>query len=158
NMGLLYYDPVRKPEAEQSLGVQFRPMEALLAEADIIVCSLPLMPETRYLINDAAFAKMKPTALFLNMARGPITDGKALYRALSSKRIAGAALDVTDPEPLPLDDPLLTLDNLFITPHIATSTWETRRKMTEGAVTNLLLGLAGKPLLHCANPEAQGKA
>jgi len=109
------------------------------------------------MINDAAFAKMKPTAMLVNAARGPVVDPKALHRALSTGRIKAAALDVTDPEPIPPGDPLLTLDNLIIAPHIATSTWETRRRMTEIAVANLVNGMQGKPMLHCVNPEALAK-
>ncbi len=154
-MKLLYHARHARPEAERELGVQHRPLDALLAESDIVITIVPLTPETRYLINDAAFGKMKRSALLINVARGPVVDPKALYRALSSHRIQGAALDVTDPEPIPADDPLMTLDNLMIVPHISTSTVETRRKMTDIAVTNLLNGLAGKPLLHCANPEVQ---
>jgi len=154
NLTLLYHDAIRQPEAEQSLGVQYRTWERILAEADFLVFSVSLSPETRHMVNDAAFAQMKKTAMVINVARGPIVDPKALYRALSSGRIAAAALDVTEPEPMPVDDPLLELDNLLITPHVATSTWETRREMTRVAVANLLNGLAGKPMLHCANPEA----
>jgi glyoxylate reductase len=155
NMTLLYHARNRRSEAEQALGVQYRSYDQILAESDILIFILPLSPETRYMVNDAAFAKMKKSAMVINVARGPIVDPKALYRALSSGRIAAAALDVTDPEPVAPDDPLLTLENLLITPHVATSTWETRREMTRVTVTNLLNGLAGKPMLHCANPEAQ---
>lgn len=154
NMTLLYHARNRRPEPEQAYGVQYRTYDQILAESDILIFILPLSPETRHMANDAAFAKMKKTAFVVNAARGPIVDPKALYRALSTGRIAGAALDVTDPEPIPPDDPLLALDNLLVTPHVATSTWETRREMTRVAVANLLNGLAGKPMLHCANPEA----
>jgi glyoxylate reductase len=155
DMRLLYHARNRRPEAEQALGAQWRGFDDLLRESDIVLLILPLTPDTRHLINDAAFAKMKPTALLVNAARGPIVDPQALYRALAAGRIRGAALDVTDPEPIPPGDPLLTLDNLIIAPHIATSTWETRRRMTEIAVANLLAGLAGRPLPHCVNPDAQ---
>ena len=154
NMTLLYHARNRRPEAEQAHGVQYRSYDEILAESDILVFILPLSPETRHMVDDAAFAKMKQTAFVVNAARGPIVDPKALYRALSSGRIAGAALDVTDPEPIAQDDPLLSLENLLITPHVATSTWETRREMTRVAVANMLNGLAGKPMLHCANPDA----
>lgn len=157
SMKLLYTARHRRPEAEQSYGVQYRSYDDLLRESDIVVLICPLTPETRHMVNDAAFAKMKPTAMLVNSARGPVVNPQALYRALSAKKIRAAALDVTDPEPILPDDPLLTLDNLTIVPHISTSTWETRRKMTEITVDNLLNGLAGKPLLHCVNPEAYGK-
>jgi glyoxylate reductase len=100
---------------------------------------------------------MKPTAMLVNSARGGVVDPKALYKALSAKKIHSAAIDVTDPEPILADDPLLTLDNLLITPHISTSTWETRRKMTDITVQNLLAALSGKPLLHCVNPDVYKK-
>lgn len=154
NMTLLYHARNRRPDAEAAHGVQYRSYDQILAESDILVFILPLSPETRHMVNDAAFAKMKKTAMVINVARGPIVDPKALYRALSTGRITAAALDVTDPEPIPKDDPLLGLDNLLITPHVATSTWETRREMTRVAVANILSGLAGKPMLYCANPEA----
>jgi len=157
SMKLLYNTRNRVPEAERQYGVQYRSYDDLLKESDVIVLICPLTPETRGMVNDAAFAKMKPSAMLVNSARGPVVDPKALYRALSSKRIKAAALDVTDPEPILTDDPLLMLDNLLIVPHISTSTWETRRKMTEITVENLLNGLNGKPLLHCVNPDAYGK-
>lgn len=158
DMTILYHTRQPKPEAEEAYGVKYRSLDDLLAESDIILLVLPLTGETRYMINDEAFAKMKPSALLVNVARGAIVDSQALYRALSSGRIRGAALDVTDPEPIPEDDPLLTLDNCLIVPHVGTSTWETRARMTEISVENLLRGLRGERLLHCANPEAQKKS
>ena len=121
----------------------------------MVILIVPLTPETRYMIGDDAFAKMKPSAFLVNSARGPVVDPKALHRALTSGAIRGAALDVTDPEPLLADDPLLDLDNCLIVPHVGTATWETRAIMSEMTVTNLLNGLAGKPLLHCANPQVK---
>ncbi|MDH4246619.1 MAG: D-glycerate dehydrogenase, partial [Deltaproteobacteria bacterium] len=97
--------------------------------------------------------KMKPSALLINAARGAIVDPKALYDTLAAKRIAGAALDVTVPEPIKPDDPLLTLDNILITPHIGTSTWEARKLMTDMAVRNLIQGLKGEAMPALANPE-----
>lgn len=158
DMTILYHSRQPKPEAEEAYGVKYRSFHDLLAESDIIMLILPLTAETRYMINDEAFAKMKPSALLVNAARGAIVDPQALYRALSSGRIRGAALDVTDPEPIPEDDPLLTLDNCLIVPHVGTSTWETRARMTEISVENLLRGLRGKQLLYCANPEVQKKS
>ncbi len=91
------------------------------------------------------------------MARGGVVDPKALHTALSSGRIKGAALDVTEPEPIDPDDPLLTCDNLLVAPHVATGTWETRRMMTDLAVANLMAGLNGEPLRHYANPDVKGR-
>jgi lactate dehydrogenase-like 2-hydroxyacid dehydrogenase len=158
DMELLYHTRSPKPEAEAQLGVSYRSLDALLTESDIVILIVPLTEETHHMIDDAAFAKMKPTAYLVNSARGPVVDAKALYRALSAGKIRGAALDVTEPEPIGADDPLLDLDNCLIVPHVSTSTWETRAMMTELSVGNLLKGLKGEPLLHCANPDAEKKA
>ncbi|HEX7926155.1 MAG TPA: D-glycerate dehydrogenase [bacterium] len=157
SMNMLYYARNRRPDAEKAYGVQYRSFDDLLKESDVIILICPLTPETRHMINDAAFAKMKPTAMLVNSARGGVVEPKALYKALSTKKIHAAAIDVTEPEPILPDDPLLTLDNLIITPHISTSTWETRTKMTEITLVNLMNGLAGKPLMHCVNPDVYGK-
>jgi glyoxylate reductase len=99
------------------------------------------------------FAVMKPTAILLNASRGGLIDSRALYEALKNRRILRAAIDVTEIEPLPLDDPLLTLDNLTIMPHIGSAVPETRRKMMAMAVDHLLMGLDGKRVSFCLNPE-----
>jgi glyoxylate reductase len=91
---------------------------------------------------------MKPTAALINIARGPVVNTNALTESLTKRVIRIAALDVTDPEPLPRDHPLLKLENVIITPHLGSATEETRRRMAEVSIENLLLGLAGKPLLH----------
>jgi glyoxylate reductase len=111
----------------------------------VMLCC-PLSPETRGIIGGAALRKMKPTATLVNIARGPVVDMQALCEALQEGRIAGAALDVTDPEPLPRDHPLLKLDSLTIAPHLGSATIETRRKMALMSIDNLRAGLAGKPL------------
>jgi glyoxylate reductase len=122
----------------------------LLERADVVTLHCPLTPDTRGLIDDAALARMKPTAHLVNTARGPIVDHAALGRALRAGTIAGAALDVTDPEPLPADHPLLDAPNLLVVPHIGSATLEARSAMTEIAVANLEAGLAGRPLPHPA--------
>ena len=99
---------------------------------------------------------MKPSAYLVNTARGPIVDSAALERALKEGWIAGAALDVTDPEPLPADAPVLTAPNLLVVPHIASATHATREAMADMAVDNLLAALAGERMPHCANPEVYG--
>lgn len=157
NMNILYHTRVPKPEAEEKYGAHYRHYHDLLREADIVVMIVPLTDETRYMVDDEAFAQMKETALLVNVARGPVVDPKALHRALSGHRIKGAALDVTDPEPITADDPLLTLDNIIIAPHVATGTWECRRLMTEMAVGNLLRGLKGQPLFSYANPDVKAR-
>jgi glyoxylate reductase len=127
------------------------PLEELLERSDFVTLHCPLTPETRHLIDDAALARMKPTALLVNTARGPIVDTAALQRALHERAIGGAALDVTDPEPLPADHPLLRAPNLLVVPHVGSATVRTRHKMTEIAVDNLLAALAGEPMPHQAN-------
>ena len=119
-------------------------------EADVVSLHCPLTPETRHLIDAAVLARMKPSALLVNTARGPIVDAEALREALMADAIAGAALDVTDPEPLPADHPLLAAPNLLVVPHIGSATTRARSRMTEIAVANLLAGLAGEPLPHPA--------
>jgi glyoxylate reductase len=126
------------------------PLDDLLARADVVSLHCPLTPETRGLIDARALARMKPTAHLVNTARGPIVDPAALAAALHEGAIAGAALDVTDPEPLPADHPLLEAPNLLVVPHIGSATVEARSAMTEIAVANLEAGLAGRPLPHPA--------
>ena len=96
---------------------------------------------------------MKPTAVLVNTSRGPVVDQEALFDALSAKRIFAAALDVTVPEPLPADHPLLSLDNCIVVPHIASASWQTRQHMSRMAAENLIAGLKGERLPNCANPE-----
>jgi glyoxylate reductase len=120
------------------------PLDELLERSDFVSLHAPLTPETRGLIGDEALARMKPTAYLVNTARGPIVDTDALRRALDAGRIAGAALDVTEPEPLPGDHPLLDAPNLLVLPHLGSATEATRARMAGMAVENLLAGLAGE--------------
>jgi glyoxylate reductase len=131
-------------------------LEALLAEADFVSLHAPLTPETRGLIGESELRAMRSTAYLVNTARGPLVDPAALERALREGWIAGAALDVTDPEPLPGDHPLLAAPNLLVVPHLGSATHRTREAMAEIAVDNLLAGLAGEPMPHCVNPEVYG--
>jgi len=156
-MRLLYHTRNRRPEAEERYGCTHVSYEALLRQSDIVVTIVPLTDATYHLVDAAAFARMKESALLVNVARGGVVDPKALYEALASKRIRGAALDVTEPEPIAPDDPLLTCDNLLVAPHVATGTWETRKLMTDLAVRNLMAGLQGRPLAAYANPDVKGK-
>jgi glyoxylate reductase len=121
-----------------------------LGEADFVSLHLPLTPQTRHLIDAAALAAMKPTAILVNTARGAIVDQVALAHALRDGRLAGAALDVTDPEPLPPGDPLLKAPNLLVVPHIGSATHSTRERMADMAVANLTAGLAGDPMPYPA--------
>jgi glyoxylate reductase len=124
------------------------PLEELLERSDFVTLHAPLTAETRGLIGDRALARMKPTAYLINTARGPIVDSEALVRALHAGAIAGAALDVTDPEPLPAGHPLLDAPNLLVLPHLGSATYATRERMADMAVDNLLAGLAGERMPH----------
>jgi glyoxylate reductase len=126
------------------------PLEAVLERSDFVSLHCPLTPATRHLIDAAALARMRPSAILVNTARGPIVDQAALLLALRQGTIAGAALDVTDPEPIAPDDPLLAAPNLLVTPHIGSATTLARERMAELAVDNLLAGLAGRPMPHRA--------
>lgn len=153
DMKILYYDSVRRPELEKTLSVEFRDLKTLLGESDFVTVHTPLLPETYHLISEEQFKIMKRTAILVNTARGPIVDPKALYSALRNHQIAYAALDVTEPEPIPLSDPLLTLNNILIVPHIASASVATRTKMAMMAVDNLLSALKGERPPHVVNPE-----
>jgi glyoxylate reductase len=155
-MRVVYHNRHRRPD-EQAFGAEYQPFDSLLGEADFVVVLAPLSAETRGLFGREQFAKMKPTAYFINAARGPIVDTEALTEALASGKIAYAALDVTDPEPLAGDHPLLKQPNLLITPHIGSATTETRVAMAQLTADNLLAGLAGKRLPACVNPGVNYK-
>jgi glyoxylate reductase len=129
------------------------PLEELLERSDFVSLHAPLTPQTRGLIGAAELERMKPTAILVNTARGPMVDTGALARALRTGAIAGAGLDVSDPEPLPADHPLLDAPNLVIAPHIGSASHRTREAMADMAVDNLLAALAGERMPHCANPE-----
>ncbi|MCS6851734.1 MAG: D-glycerate dehydrogenase [Gemmataceae bacterium] len=146
DMTILYHNRHRRPEIEAVLPVRYASLAELLAEADYIVLTVPLTPETRGLIGRAEFAQMKPTATLINVARGPVVDTEALTEALLRRRIYAAAVDVTDPEPLPRDHPLLRLENFTVTPHLGSATEQTRQRMAELSVANLMAGLRGEPL------------
>ena len=139
----------------RSAGIELRD---LLERSDFVTLHCPLTEDTRGLIGDAALERMKETAYLVNTARGPIVDTDSLTRALRERRIAGAALDVTDPEPLPGDHPLLREPNLVVVPHIASATHATREAMADMAVDNLLAALRGERMPYCVNPEVYGPA
>jgi glyoxylate reductase len=146
-MRVLYSDSVRLPtEVEAETGAERRELDDLLAEADFVSIHTNLTPETRHLFGADAFARMKPTAVLVNTSRGPVVDQIALADALRDWVIWAAALDVTDPEPIPMDDPLVTLDNCLIVPHIASASRATRGKMAAMAAANLIAGVRGEPL------------
>ena len=151
-MRVLYRNRRRRPAAEARLGVEYTPLEELLAESDYVMLTCPLTAQTHHLIDAAALRKMKRSATLVNISRGPVVDTEALHVALRDGWIAGAGLDVTDPEPLPRDHPLLALPNVTILPHLGSATIETRRKMAQVSVENLKLGLRGEQLLHTVRP------
>ena len=154
-MTVLYYSRTRKPQAEDALGVLWAPdLKQLMRDSDFVSVHVPLSDETRGIVGEAELAEMKPTAFLVNTSRGPTVDPKALYASLSSGSIAGAALDVTDPEPLPTDDPLMTLPNVVITPHIAPASGTTITRMGLMATRNIIAALNGEPMPSCLNPEA----
>jgi len=144
NMRVIYYDAFRNEQREKELGVEYKEFKDLLKEADFISIHVPLTPETRHLFNEEAFKTMKRTAYLINTSRGPVVDEKALYKALTEGWIKGAGIDVHEKEPTPKDNPLLTLDNIVVTPHIASASVETRVKMATMAAENLVSVLQGK--------------
>jgi glyoxylate reductase len=127
--------------------------DTLVRESDFVSIHTPLTPDTRHLFNATTFSAMKHGAILVNTARGPVVDQQALYDALKSEHLAAAALDVTDPEPLPNADPLLTLPNCIVVPHIGSASIATRKRMAEIATRNLLAGVRGERLPHCVNVE-----
>jgi glyoxylate reductase len=157
DMNVIYYSATRRLDLEKKLGVEFRDLPTLLATADFVSIHCPLVPETYHLLGEEQFKIMKKTAILVNTARGPIVDPTALYKALRNRQIAYAALDVTEPEPIPPDDPLLILNNIIIVPHIASASVATRTKMAVTAVENLLAGLKGEKPPHPVNPEVLPK-
>ncbi|MBK5107231.1 MAG: D-glycerate dehydrogenase [Anaerolineales bacterium] len=152
-MEIIYSDPHHNLELAEEIGAQRVDFQELLQVADFVSLHVPLTEQTRHLINEDALQLMKSSALLVNTSRGPIVDQDALIQALKNGLIGGAALDVTDPEPLPPDNELYNLKNCLIVPHIGSATWNTRRRMAERACENLLAGLEGRQLPYCVNPE-----
>jgi glyoxylate reductase len=153
DMRILYFDTRRHPDAEQQYRAEYADLNTLLRESDFVSLHTTLSQETYHLMDDVHLKMMKPGGILINTARGPIVDPEALYRALSSGTIACAALDVTEPEPIRPESPLLTLDTIIITPHIASASFQTRAKMATMAAANLLAGLKGERLPNCVNPQ-----
>ena len=146
-MEILYHDVQELPrEVTEPFGATFLPLEDLLARSDFVSLHVNLSDVTRHLINAETLSWMKPTAVLVNTSRGPVVDQRALADALRDGVIWAAALDVTDPEPIPMDDPLVGLDNCLIVPHIASASRATRGKMAAMAAANLLAGVRGEPL------------
>ena len=152
-MRVIYTDAVRAPgDAEKELRAEYRDMHELLAEADFISVHTPLLPETHGLFNAAKFQRMKRTAFFINTSRGPVVDEAALVAALEDGKIAGAALDVYEKEPV--IHPGLRRSNVVLAPHIASASLETRTKMACMAAENVIALLQGRRPANVLNPEA----
>ncbi|MBD2257295.1 D-glycerate dehydrogenase [Pseudanabaena sp. FACHB-2040] len=157
DMRVLYTAPRPVDKAlEQQIRAEYVDLSRVLREADFITLHVPLTTATHHLLGAAQFQQMKPTAVLINTARGAIVDQKALYEALQAGQLAGAALDVTEPEPTPLTEPLLSLPSVIVTPHIGSASRQAREKMAQIAIANLLAGLRDDPLPHCVNSEIYG--
>ncbi len=149
DMRVIFYDPT----AEPAYGAQSVDLDTLLHQSDFVSLHVPLTTKTKHLVNADFLAKMKPNAILVNTARGGVVDQVALYDVLKSKQIFAAALDVTDPEPLPMDSPLLELENCLIVPHLGSASQRARDLMSQLAAENLIAGLKGERLPNCVNPE-----
>ncbi len=150
DMAVLYHNRRRDDDAERAMNphVRFAARDELLTQSDYVMLCVPLTDQTRGSIGATELSMMKPSATLINIARGAVVHTDALTTALKQKYIAAAALDVTEPEPLPRNHPLLAMSNVVITPHLGSATVETRRRMAELSVENLLAGLRGAPLPH----------
>ena len=153
NMKILFYDVVPRPEMEKELGAKKVDLDTLFKESDFVSIHVPLMKETYHLVNTEKLKLMKKTAYLINNSRGPVVDEKALYEALKEGRIAGAGLDVFEQEPIPVDNPLLKLDNVVVAPHISSASYETRSKMAEMVAENLVAFFEGRKPPNLVNPE-----
>jgi phosphoglycerate dehydrogenase-like enzyme len=141
---MIYYDVVRRQDLEAQYGIAYVPFEELLKASDIITVHVPLIPSTKGILSTKQFQMMKRSALVVNTSRGPVIDQKALTEALKAKLIAGACLDVFEVEPIPLGQELLKMENVIVSPHMASATWETRRKMAERCAESIKAYLEGK--------------
>ena len=145
-MTILYHNRHRDEDAEQELGVRYADLEELLAASDFVTLNCPLTRHTQHMISSRQFEIMKPSGILINMARGGVVDTDALHEALVSGQIAAAGLDVTEPEPLPRDHPLLKLENVIILPHLGSASNRTRQRMVEMTVENLIAGIEQRTL------------
>ncbi len=153
-MKILYHDVAELPASITGpLNATYTPLDELFERSDFVSLHTNLTDETRHMVNEARLRRMQPTSVLINTSRGPVVDQKALYTALSEGWIMAAGLDVTDPEPMPVDEPLLSLPNIIVVPHIASGSRATRAKMAEMAAANLLAGVHGERLPTPVNPE-----
>ena len=153
-MRVLYHNRRPRPECGEKYNVRYAELDALLAESDFVVIQTPLTDQTHHLIGERELSIMKKTAYLINSARGPVVDSRALVKALQTRLIAGAALDVFDPEPPRPDDPLLAMENVVLCPHLGSATVQTRTRMAVMAAENLLAGLKNHPIPHQVNFQA----
>jgi glyoxylate reductase len=153
NMRVIYSDHSQNENLERELGIEFAGFEQVLTESDFISVHVPLTPDTRHLFGKKEFVMMKDSAILVNTSRGPVVDTDALVDALNNCEIWGAGLDVTDPEPLPADHPLLKIDKAIVCPHIASASGTTRGRMAQLAAENIKAVLAGTTPPRCLNPE-----
>ncbi len=153
---VIYHDVIRKEKLETEYGVEYVGFDELLKRSDILTIHVDLNPSSRGILGPEEFDKMKPTSLVVNTSRGPVINESALIDALRGGKIGGAALDVFETEPTPLDNPLLSMPNVLVTPHIASASWETRRKMAVRSTGNVLSYLKGERPPHIV-PEQRDK-
>ncbi len=156
DMNVLYCDVERRTDVEKDVNAAYVSQDELLAQSDFVTLHVPLNDATRRLIGEPELASMKRSAILINTSRGPVIDQAALLDALRHGQIAGAGLDVTDPEPMRAEDPLLSLPQVIVLPHVGSATRATRLKMVDVAVRNLSFGLQGHQMVACVNPEARG--
>lgn len=157
DMEILYYSPNCPPDPYAAeIGAHCVDLTTLLERSDFVSVHVPLNDQTHHLINKETLRMMKPSAVLINTARGPVVDTEALYEALRDQVIGYAALDVTDPEPIPADHPLLELENVIVAPHIASASYATWGKMATMAAGDLIAGLKGEHLPNCVNPQVYG--
>jgi glyoxylate reductase len=155
-MKILYWGPRRKLDAESEIGMEYVTLDRLYAESDFVSVHAPMNAETRHIIGDKQFEQMKPTAFIINTARGPVIDEKALMRALKTKKIAGAGLDVFEHEPK-LPPALRTMKNVVLTPHLGSAVMEIRDKMANIVVDNIEAFISGRTPPNCVNPQVLAK-
>ena len=153
DMEVIYFSRTRKEDLESQYGIKYVSFEELLRTADFVSLHVAYTPDTHFLVGKSQLEIMKDTAILINAARGPVVDPEALYEALNNRTIYAAGLDVTYPEPILPTDPLLTLNNIVITPHMGSSAISTRRNTMYMATQNMLAGLNGQQLKACVNPS-----
>jgi len=154
-MPILYHNRNRAEALEAELGARYASLDDLLRQSDFVMISVALTPDTRHFIGERELGLMKPSAILVNIARGPIVDQRALYRALVDRKIWAAGLDVFEVEPVPMDEPLLRLDNVVVPPHLGSGSIATRTKMATMAAENCLAATTGKIPPNVVNPEAK---